>query len=77
MLNNPYNMSPTNFLRFAEHMPDVVRPDGETFIIFAGPEQQRTGLYHCLCRIMWDRDGVAHLMRDHEWHHTESPEKIQ
>ena len=77
MLNNPYNMSPRNFLRFAEHMPDVVRPQGENFIIFAGPHERHTGLYHSLCRIMWDRDNNPQLLIDHEWHHSESPDKIK
>lgn len=77
MLNNPYNMSPDQFLAFAESFPEIVRPNNETYVIFASPETQRSSLYHVLCRILWDRNGVPQLMRDHSWHHTMSPERIR
>lgn len=77
MYKNPNNLTRQEFLnKVNEEFPPgdqngVV--DYPKYIIFATEEHQRTGLYHHICRIHWDRDNVPMLSTDCSWPFNESP----
>jgi len=72
MFNNPDNLTADQMLYNA--MTGVT--DHPVYLPFLAPERIRNVLYYTLYRIVWDRDDVPSLMRDHAFFHADVPEKL-
>ena len=66
MHNNPNNLSAEDYIA------SYVRNEDEPYRVFIVEEMRRTGLYHVVYRIYWDRDGEPVLNEDCAVHFSES-----
>lgn len=72
MWNNPNNLTADQMLYNA--MTDVT--EHQVYFPFLAPERINGGLYYTLYRIVWDRDDVPVLMRDHAFFHSDVPQHL-